>query len=90
MNDENRNSTIYLYLPTIFLVILTQIIIKLFPSPKAWLTGLIATILIRLTLCYLYWRSLSTLNLPNSVFSTLLLKIKSLFMLGTLSQLDYE
>ncbi|EAZ89384.1 glycosyltransferase family 2 protein, partial [Crocosphaera chwakensis] len=80
----------YLYLPTFFLVILTQITIKLSPHPKSWSRGLIVTILIGLTLRYLYWRSLSTLNLSNitnSIFSVLLLGIEILFTFGTLLQL---
>ncbi|ACB50354.1 UDP-glucose-beta-D-glucan glucosyltransferase [Crocosphaera subtropica ATCC 51142] len=81
---------IYLYLPTILLVILTQIIMKLSPHPKSWSRGLIITILIALTLRYLYWRSLSTLNLSNltnSIFSLLLLGIELIFTFGTLLQL---
>ncbi len=80
----------YLYLPTVFLVILTQIIIKLSPHPKSWSRGLIVTILMGLTLRYLYWRSLFTLNLSNltnSIFSVLLLGIEILFTFGTLLQL---
>uniref|UniRef100_UPI000D1D7BBB glycosyltransferase family 2 protein n=1 Tax=Cyanothece sp. BG0011 TaxID=2082950 RepID=UPI000D1D7BBB len=81
---------IYLYIPTLILVILTQIIMKLSPSSKAWSRGLIVTILMTLTLRYLYWRSLSTLNLSNitnSIFSLLLLGIEILFTFGTLLQL---
>ncbi|MGK7953929.1 MAG: glycosyltransferase, partial [Crocosphaera sp.] len=81
---------IYLYLPTIILVILTQIIIKLSPKPKSWSRGLIVTILITLTFRYLYWRSLSTLNFStftNGVFSILVFVIELCFVLAIILQL---
>ncbi|MDJ0597721.1 MAG: glycosyltransferase [Crocosphaera sp.] len=85
-----RLDKIYLYLPTIFLVILTQIIMKLSPDPKPWSRGLIVTILIALTLRYLYWRSLSSLNLSNpidGIFSVGLLLMELLVVFTSLVQL---
>ncbi|MDJ0731195.1 MAG: glycosyltransferase [Crocosphaera sp.] len=81
---------ICLYLPTIFLVILTQIIMKLSPNPKSWSRGLIVTILIGLTFRYLYWRSLSSLNLSNpidGIFSISLFLMELLVIFSSLLQL---
>ncbi|MDJ0843257.1 glycosyltransferase family 2 protein [Crocosphaera sp.] len=82
--------TIYLYVPTIILVILTQIIMKLSPQPTPWSRGLIVTILIGLTLRYLHWRSLSSLNLSNpidGVFSVGLFLMELLVIFSSLLQL---
>ncbi len=85
-----RLERIDLYLPTIILWIITNIIIKLSPQQKSWSRRLIVIILIGLSLRYLYWRSLSTLNLSNftnGLFSIILLAIELLFTSGTILQL---
>ncbi|MDJ0659847.1 MAG: glycosyltransferase [Crocosphaera sp.] len=81
---------IYLYSPTLILFILSQIIIKLSPNPKSWSRGLIVTVLIGLTLRYLYWRSLSSLNLSNpidGIFSVSLFVMELLVIFSSLLQL---
>ncbi len=62
----------YLVLPTILLFLITQGIMKISPTPKTWSRVLVVGILLGLTIRYLSWRSLSTLNLAdpvNGVFS---------------------
>ncbi|MDJ0579009.1 glycosyltransferase [Crocosphaera sp.] len=81
---------IYLYLPAIISVILTQVIMKISPTPRFWSRGLIVTILISLTLRYLYWRSLSSLNLSNpidGIFSISLFFLELVVIFSSLLQL---
>lgn len=62
----------YLVLPTISLFLMAQTIMKFSPIPKTWSRILVVGILLGLTIRYLAWRSLSTLNLVdpvNGVFS---------------------
>ncbi len=82
---------IYLYLPAIISVILTQVIMKISPTPGFWSRGLIVTILIGLTLRYLYWRSLSSLNLSNpidGIFSISLFVLELVIIFSSLLQLS--
>ncbi|NET40539.1 glycosyltransferase [Okeania sp. SIO2B3] len=62
----------YLLLPTILLFLIAQGIMRISPTPKNWSRILVVGILLGLTIRYLSWRSLSTLNLVdpvNGVFS---------------------
>ena len=62
----------YLVLPTILLFLMAQGIMRISPTPKNWSRILVVAILLGLTIRYLSWRSLSTLNLVdpvNGVFS---------------------
>ncbi|MBD2447757.1 glycosyltransferase [Nostoc sp. FACHB-152] len=53
----------YLLLPTVLLLLAVFAVMKLSPQPRIWSQRLVVGILIILTLRYLLWRSLSTLNL---------------------------
>jgi len=53
----------YLLLPTLVLLLAVFVVIKLSPQPRVWSQRLVVGILIILTLRYLLWRSLSTLNI---------------------------
>jgi cellulose synthase (UDP-forming) len=80
----------YLFLPTIVLFIVGQIIIKFSPQPNTWSRRIVATILIALFIRYFLWRSLTTLNLANPVdgiFSILLFAMELLAMAGGALQL---
>ena len=80
----------YLLLPTVLLFLLAQIIIKLSPQPKTWSRRIVVSILLLLTIRYLSWRALSTLNLSNpidGVFSLALLLMELLAMTGSIIQL---
>ncbi|MCL2923231.1 MAG: glycosyltransferase [Trichodesmium sp. MAG_R04] len=57
----------YLALPTILLFLIAQGIMKISPTPKTWSRVLVVGILLGLTIRYLSWRSLSTLNLNNFI-----------------------
>jgi cellulose synthase (UDP-forming) len=65
----------YLFLPTIILLLAVRLIIALSPQPRTWSRAIIIGITLAMTIRYLLWRSLSTLNLSNpvdGVFSLLL------------------
>ncbi|NEP89846.1 MAG: glycosyltransferase [Okeania sp. SIO2C2] len=69
----------YLVLPTILLFLIAQGIMKICPTPKNWSRVLVVGILLGLTIRYLSWRSLSTLNLNNpmnGIFSLALLGLE--------------
>ncbi|OZH55064.1 UDP-glucose-beta-D-glucan glucosyltransferase, partial [Hydrocoleum sp. CS-953] len=71
----------YLVLPTILLFLIAQGIMKISPTPKTWSRLLVVGILLGLTIRYLSWRSLSTLNLidpVNGIFSLGLLGLEIL------------
>ncbi|MEM1172747.1 MAG: glycosyltransferase [Cyanobacteria bacterium P01_H01_bin.35] len=71
----------YLVLPTILLFLIAQGIMKISPKPKNWSRILVVGILLGLTIRYLSWRSLSTLNLidpVNGIFSLGLLGLEIL------------
>jgi cellulose synthase (UDP-forming) len=53
----------YLLLPTLLLLLAVFVVMKLSPQPRIWSQRLVVGILIILTLRYLLWRSLSSLNL---------------------------
>ncbi|NEQ40060.1 MAG: glycosyltransferase [Okeania sp. SIO3I5] len=57
----------YLVLPTILLFLIAQGIMKISPTPKNWSRVFVVGILLGLTIRYLSWRSLSTLNLNNPI-----------------------
>ncbi|GFE71119.1 glycosyltransferase [Chroococcus sp. FPU101] len=62
----------YLFLPTIIVIYITQIIIKVSPRPQTWSRNIIVIILVVLSIRYFLWRILSTLNLStplNGIFS---------------------
>jgi cellulose synthase (UDP-forming) len=55
----------YLLVPTVVLFMIAIIIIKISPQPRTWSRGLVVGILLGLTIRYILWRSLSTLNVPT-------------------------
>ena len=80
----------YLLFPTIVLFLLAQIIIKVSPQPKTWSRRIVVSILLVLTIRYLFWRSLSTLNLSNPIegaFSLTLFLMELLLLTVSIIQL---
>jgi cellulose synthase (UDP-forming) len=55
----------YLLVPTAVLFLLAQGVMKLSPQPRTWSRIVVVSILLALTIRYLLWRSLTTLNLSN-------------------------
>ncbi|MBE9167840.1 glycosyltransferase [Pleurocapsales cyanobacterium LEGE 06147] len=80
----------YLLVPTAVLFLLAQGIMKLSPQPQTWARTVVVTILLALTVRYVLWRSLTTLNLANpldGVFSLGLFLIEILIILFSSIQL---
>ena len=74
----------YLVAPTVLLFVLVLIVIKVSPQPRQWSRRLVVGILLILTLRYILWRSLSTINVAtplNGIFSIglFVLEILTLF-----------
>jgi cellulose synthase (UDP-forming) len=84
---ENRYQ---LLLPAVILLVLTQVIILLSPRPTIWSRLIIVSITIAITLRYLLWRILETLNLStplNGFFSLLLLVVEITVLSSSMIQL---
>lgn len=65
---------------TVALLVVVLVVMKLSPQPRPWSRVLVVSILTVLTIRYLLWRSLSTLNLSNpldGVFSLGLFLLES-------------
>jgi cellulose synthase (UDP-forming) len=80
----------FLFLPAIILLIVVWGIMKVSPQPRQWSRFAVVAILLTLTVRYLLWRSLSTLNLAdplNGVFSLGLFFLEMLMLSGGLIQL---
>lgn len=80
----------YLIFPTVILFLTVLIVMKVSPKPQAWSRFVVVGILLALTLRYLLWRSLSTLNLTtplNGVFSIGLLFLELLMLVSSTIQL---
>jgi cellulose synthase (UDP-forming) len=80
----------YLLLPTIILIYITQIILKVSPKPRTWSRNIIVYILFFLSIRYFLWRILSTLNLSspiNGIFSLSLLFIEFMVLMAGFIQL---
>ncbi|EDZ97084.1 MAG: glycosyltransferase [Limnospira sp. PMC 1291.21] len=74
----------YLWLPTILLSAIAFIITKIYPKPTARSRAIIVAIILALTIRYLLWRSLSTLNLSdplNGLFSLTLMGLE-IYIIG--------
>jgi cellulose synthase (UDP-forming) len=52
--------------PTVILGLIAWLIMKLSPTPRPWSRRIVVTILLVLTVRYLLWRSLTTLNLADA------------------------
>ncbi|ODH01669.1 cellulose synthase catalytic subunit [Nostoc sp. KVJ20] len=88
--EAPRIDSKYLLLPTIGLLLTVFVVMKISPQPRIWSQRLIVGILIILTLRYILWRSLSTLNLVdplNGLFSLGLYFAEILMLLNTTIQL---
>ena len=59
------NSKYYLLLPTVVLCLISFAVVKVSPQPRTWSRVVVVSIILALTIRYLLWRSLSTLNLSN-------------------------
>ncbi|MEH2253803.1 MAG: glycosyltransferase [Nostoc sp.] len=82
----------YLLLPTVGLLLTVFVVMKISPQPRIWSQRLIVGILIILTLRYVLWRSLSTLNLINplnGVFSLGLFFAEMLMLVNSTIQLFF-
>ncbi len=70
----------FLLLPTIIVFILVFVITKVSPEPRAWSRFIVVAILLILTVRYIQWRSLSTLNLSNPLDGTFSISLFALEM----------
>jgi cellulose synthase (UDP-forming) len=71
----------YLLAPTVILLAIALVTMKISPLPRTWSRFLVVGILLLLTIRYIVWRSLSTLNLSNPVNGTFSLALFFLEML---------
>ncbi|MEO1145035.1 MAG: glycosyltransferase [Cyanobacteria bacterium J06638_22] len=79
----------YLVIPTIALFLIVLGVMRLSPRPQDWSRVVVVSILGVVTVRYLLWRSLSTLNLDsplNGVFSVGVLALELLMMSGAVIQ----
>ncbi|WP_449001108.1 glycosyltransferase [Myxosarcina sp. GI1(2024)] len=80
----------FLLAPAVILLIVVLAIVKISREPRDWSRVLLVSILLCLTLRYLLWRSLSTLNLSNpldGVFSITLFALEMLTLFSSSLQL---
>jgi cellulose synthase (UDP-forming) len=75
----------YLLVPTVTLLLILLIVMRVSPQPRQWSRWLVVSILLFLTLRYVAWRALSTLNLGQPLTGTLsvLLLLLELLTLGS-------
>jgi cellulose synthase (UDP-forming) len=72
---------VYLLVPTMGLLFTVLAVMKISPQPRSWSRRFVAGVLIILTLRYVLWRSLSTLNVANPLTGVFSLSLFSLEML---------
>lgn len=80
----------YLLIPTVVLFLLVLAVMKISPQPRVWSRRIVVGILLILTVRYVLWRSLSTLNLAeplNGVFSLGLFCLEMLMLISGTIQL---
>lgn len=80
----------YLFLPSIMAFLVITIVTKISPQPQPWSRVIVIGISLALTLRYVAWRSLSTLNLSNPLdgtFSLLLLLMELVVITSYVIQL---
>ena len=70
----------WLLIPTILLFLPTLIITRISVRPQAWSRFIVVAILLSLTVRYVIWRSLSTLNLSNPLDGTFSIALFALEM----------
>ncbi|MEL6496033.1 MAG: glycosyltransferase [Cyanobacteria bacterium J06623_7] len=80
----------FLLLPAMIIFVLVLVITKISPQPQRWSRFIVVAILLILTLRYVQWRSLSTLNLSNPLdgtFSIALFLLEILMLFNSSLQL---
>ncbi|HEY9629298.1 MAG TPA: glycosyltransferase [Coleofasciculaceae cyanobacterium] len=80
----------YLIFPTVALFLIVLIVMRVSPQPRPWSRFMVVGILLALTVRYLLWRSLSTLNVStplNGVFSMGLFALELLMLTSSTIQL---
>jgi len=80
----------YLLAPTVILLVIALTVIRISPQARGWARPVVVGILLTLTLRYIAWRSLSTLNLSdpkNGVFSLGLFLLEMLMLTSGTIQL---
>lgn len=80
----------YLLVPTVALVSVALAAIKISPQPQKWSRAVVVAIVLALTIRYVLWRSLATLNLSdplNGIFSLGLFFLEMLLVFNTSIQL---
>lgn len=80
----------YLLVPTVVLFLIAIAVIKISPQPRTWSRVLVMCILLSLTIRYILWRSLSTLNVAdplNGFFSLGLYFLEMLLLANATLQL---
>ena len=80
----------YLLAPTVVLFLIAIAVIKISPQPRTWSRVLVVCILLSLTIRYILWRSLSTLNVAdplNGFFSLGLYFLEMLLLANATLQL---
>ncbi|NJP12291.1 MAG: glycosyltransferase [Leptolyngbyaceae cyanobacterium RU_5_1] len=80
----------YLLAPTVVLLLVALVMMKISPQPRGWSRIIVVSILLALTARYVLWRSLSTLNLAdpkNGVFSLGLFFLEMLMLTSSTIQL---
>ena len=85
-----HQSYLFLFLPTIILLIIVQTIRKICPKSQGWPRNLIIVIILIFALRYVGWRLFSTLNLSNfldGIFSVSLFLLEVAFLCGLILQL---
>ncbi len=75
----------YLLVPTAVLFLFAQVVMKISPQPQNWSRALVVGILLTLTVRYVVWRSLSTLNLADPLNGTFSLGLFFMEMLAIAS-----
>jgi cellulose synthase (UDP-forming) len=80
----------YILVPTVLLLIIALGVMWISPQPRGWARIVVVSILLMLTVRYILWRSLSTLNLANptnGVFSLGLFFLEMMMIAGSTIQL---
>lgn len=83
-------SKMYLLLPTVVLVSAALAAMKISPQPQKWSRAVVVAIVLALTIRYVLWRSLATLNLSdplNGIFSLGLFFLEMLMVFTSSIQL---
>ena len=80
----------YLIVPTVALFLIVLVVMRVSPRPRPWSRVVVVGILLALTVRYLLWRSLSTINVStplNGVFSLGLFFLELLMLTNAVIQL---